>query len=217
VRLARGTVEARKRQVTEPLLTFDGFRIGDILEELTVYGATSVKMLPENLRSSLLVEAEGYSYRPEPETVGSGESVVHQQMGTFEDFPAKSRFWVLRDALQQTLARSLAEVAPYPFESPLNLNAMALQKNDQGSLGITPHRDRLIYVNLILIIVLGGRGRFCVCADRSGRESREINAPPGNAIFLRAPGFSAAPERPFHYMTDTKESRYVLGLRQPKP
>ena len=61
MRLARGTVEARKRQVTEPLLTFDGFRIGDILEELTLYGATSVKMLPENLRSSLLVEAEGYS------------------------------------------------------------------------------------------------------------------------------------------------------------
>lgn len=100
MRPARGTVEARKGQVMEPLLTFDGVRIGHILEELTLYGATSVKM---------------------------------------------------------------------------------------------------------------------VRADRSGRESREINAPPGNAIFLRAPGFSAAPERPFHYMTDTKESRYVLGLRQPKP
>jgi proteasome assembly chaperone (PAC2) family protein len=47
----------------EPLLTFDGFRIGDILEELTVYGATSVKMLPEDLRLSQLEEAEGYSYR----------------------------------------------------------------------------------------------------------------------------------------------------------
>jgi hypothetical protein len=94
---------------------------------------------------------------------------------------------------------------------------MALQKYDQGSLGITPHRDRVIYVNLILIIVLGGRGRFCVCADRSGRESREINARPGNAVFLRAPGFTAAPERPFHYVTDIEETRYVLGLRQRKP
>ena len=114
--------------------------------------------------------AEGYSYLPEPETVGGGESVVRQQLGTFEDFPAKSRFWVLRDALLQTLARSPAGIASRPFERRLDLNAMALQKYDHGSLGITPHRDRLIYVNLISIIVQGGRGKFFVCANRLGRD-----------------------------------------------
>jgi len=193
------------------------FRIGDVLEDLAHYGATSVKLLSEDLRLSLLEEAEQYSYRPEPETVGSGESVVRQQMGTFDDFSPTSRFWVLRDAIHQCLAASLAKVEPYPFDSPLNLNAMALQKYALGSLGITPHRDRGVYVNLILVIVLGGRGRFYVCADRSGREAREIRASPGDGIFLRAPGFSVATERPFHSVTDIEETRYVLGLRQCEP
>ena len=36
----------------EPLPTLDGFRIGDLLEELTLYGAASLKTLPEDLRQA---------------------------------------------------------------------------------------------------------------------------------------------------------------------
>ncbi|RPI11634.1 MAG: hypothetical protein EHM65_06960 [Acidobacteriales bacterium] len=95
----------------EVLLRLDDLRIGAILQELTLRGATSLKMLTEASRLLLLKEAESCAYRPEPETVGSGKNVVRQQLGTFEDFPAKSRFWVLPNALQETLALDVLQKA----------------------------------------------------------------------------------------------------------
>ena len=73
------------------------------------------------------------------------------------------------------------------------------------------------YINLVCVFIIGGRGRFYVCSDRSGREAREIDASPGNVIFMKAPGvFSPEDNRLFHYVTDIKEARYTFGLRQKK-
>jgi hypothetical protein len=193
------------------------FRISDLLQQIALSGATSAPLLREEFRLSLLEEAQSYLYRPEKEVVGSGDNIVRQQIRTFEDFPTESRFRTLKDGFQTLLSQSLAEVEPFPFDSALNFNAMVLQKYEKGSLGITPHRDRLAHINLITVFVLGGQGTFCVCADRSGRDSRVIHAAPGSVIFLRAPGFQGKQERPFHYVTDIRETRYTFGLRQRQP
>lgn len=195
-------------------VTFNDFHFGEISQALLSFGATSIPLLDEGSRLQLLREAQNASYRPEPKVVGSGANTVRQELETCEDFGSNSGFWLVKNAFEQALAQSLSDVKPYPFDKPLDLNTMVLQKYERGSAGITPHRDRLVYINLICLFVLGGCGRFFVCADRSGAVSREIDARPGNVIFIRAPGFFGSRERPFHYVKSIEETRYIFGLRQ---
>jgi len=103
----------------------------------------------------------------------------------------------------------------YPFETALGFNSMVLQRYEEGSIGITPHRDGLSFINLVCVFVIDGKGSFYVCSDRSGRDSIEIDASPGNVIFMRAVGFlGSEDERPFHYVAGIRETRYTFGLRQ---
>jgi hypothetical protein len=191
------------------------FDIGGVLEELSSVGTTSVKILDEDFRVTLLEEAEGYNYKPEDEIVGSGDRLVRQQISSFDDLPAGSAYVLLKNSFQDLLERCLADIGSYPFETALNFNSMVLQRYEKGSIGITPHRDGLSYVNLVCVFVIGGRGRFYVCPDRSGRNAKEIDASPGNVILMRAPGlFGFEDSRPFHYVTDIQETRYSFGVRQ---
>ena len=191
-----------------------GFDIGKVLEELSSVGATSVKILDEDFRMALLKEAEGYNYKPEDETVGSGDRLVRQQVSTFDDLPDGSGYVLLKNSFQDLLKLRLADIGSLPFETALNFNSMVLQRYEKGSIGITLHRDGLSYVNLVCVFVTGGRGRFYVCPDRL-RDAKEIDASPGNVILMRAPGlFGFEDNRPFHYVTDIQETRYSFGVRQ---
>jgi hypothetical protein len=196
------------------IFVLDNFDIKEILEKLSKHGATSLEILKKDFRILLLKEAQKYPYTEEKEYVGSGERIVRQQMATFRDFPSESLFIILRNSFQALLERHLANLEVYPFEVQLNFNSMVLQRYPKGSIGISPHRDGLSYINLICIFNLAGYGRFFICADRSGTESKEITSLPGWVILLKAPGLFGSKERPFHYVTDIRETRYVFGLRQ---
>ncbi len=186
-----------------------------ILEELSSVGAISVRLLEEDFRVALLKEAEGYAYQREDEIVGSGDRVVRQQVSSFDGFPEDSSYILLKDSFEELLGQRLAELEAYPFETALNFNSTVLQRYEEGSLGITPHKDGLSYINLVCVFVIGGRGRFYVCSDRSGRDAKEVDASPCNVILIRAPGlFGAEDNRPFHYVTEIQETRYTFGLRQ---
>jgi hypothetical protein len=194
--------------------SLDMLNLEPLFRQMEERGAVSHPLLAEDFRQALLEEAGGYTYQPEEEVVGSGERTVRQQMGTLETFPAGSRYLLLRDAFQELMDRSLAALPVYPFQSTLTFNSLSLQKYEPGSIGITPHLDSLRYINLICLFVIGGQGRFFVCTDRSGRDSIEIDAAPGNLILMRAPGFMGSQARPFHYVTEIPETRYSFGLRQ---
>ena len=186
-----------------------------ILKDLSSLGATSIRLLDEDFRVALLKEAQDYTYEPEDEIVGSGGRVVRQQLSSFEDFPKDSAYILLKNSFQDLLEERLARLGTYPFEMALGFNSMVLQRYEEGSIGITPHRDGLSYINLVCVFVIGGQGSFYVCSDRSGNDSIEIDASPGNVIFMRAPGFLGSEDnRPFHYVTDIREPRYTFGLRQ---
>ncbi len=201
----------------EELFVPTNLNIGRILEELSSVGATSVRLLEEDFRLTLLEEAEGYVYRPEGEVVGSGDRVVRQQVSSFNDFPQDSGYVLLKTSFQRLLEQRLAQLETYPFETSLDFNSMVLQRYEEGSLGITPHKDGLSYINLVCVFIIGGRGRFYVCSDRSGRGAKEIDASAGNIILMRAPGlFGLEDNRPFHFVKDIKETRYTFGLRQKK-
>jgi hypothetical protein len=186
-----------------------------ILKDLSSLGATSIRLLDEDFRVALLKEARDYTYEPEDEIVGSGGRVVRQQLSSFEDIPKDSDYILLKKSFQDLLEERLARLGTYPFEMALGFNSMVLQRYEEGAIGITPHRDGLSYINLVCVFVIGGQGSFYVCSDRSGNDSIEIDASPGNVIFMRAPGFLGSEDnRPFHYVTDIREPRYTFGLRQ---
>jgi len=111
----------------------------------------------------------------------------------------------------------MTQLEAYPLKTALGFNFMVLQRYEEGSLGITPHRDGLSYINLVCVFIIGGRGRLCVCSDRSGRDAKEVDAAPSNVIFMRAPGlFEAEDNRPFHYVSEIEETRYTFASRQKK-
>lgn len=196
------------------LFILDDFDLNKILEELFLLSATSVRILREGVRLSLLQEAESYTYKKEEEVVGSGNRIVRQQMASFNSFSEQSDYVRLKKSFQTLLDDLLADIEIYPFEKLLHFNSIVLQKYESGSIGITPHRDSLRYINLVCIFNIGGWGRFYICSDRSGNDTREIDASPGNVILMRAPGFLCSEDRPFHYVTDIHEIRYTFGLRQ---
>jgi len=196
------------------LFTLQDFESHRIISELLATGAASVHLLSEDFRLALLQEAQSYPYTPEAEVVGTGNQTVRQQLGSFACFPENAHYIRLRETFQNLLDEHLASLETYLFATKLELNSMVLQKYEQGSLGITPHRDRLSSINLVCIFNIGGQGRFCVCEDRSGSHAKVIDSSPGSVIFLRAPGFMSSPERPFHYVTDIQATRYTFGLRQ---
>lgn len=192
--------------------------IASILGDLSALGATSTKILDEDSRVSLLREARNYNYQPEDEIVGSGDRVVRQQVSAFEDFPEDSGYVLLKNSFQHLLEQCLVQLGTYPFEMALSFNSMVLQRYEEGSIGITPHRDGLSYINLVCVFIIGGKGSFYICSGRSGKDSVEIDASPGNVILMRAPGFLGSEDgRPFHYVTDIQEPRYTFGLRQKRP
>jgi len=201
----------------ETLFVLSDLDIDQIIETLSSVGATSVGILDEDFRLTLLREAETYVYQPEAEVVGSGDRVVRQQVSSFSGFSEESKFVLLKNSFQALLERCLAGSGSYPFRTALSFDSMVLQRYEENSIGITPHKDGLRFVNLVCVFVIGGQGRFYVCSDRSGSDAREIDASPGNVILMRAPGlFSSEDNRPFHYVTDIRETRYTFGLRQKK-
>jgi len=200
----------------EDIFKLADFDIAEILEDLRSIGAASAPILNEDFRRSLLKEAESYDYRPEDEIVGSGDRVVRQQVESFENFRGESKYILLKRLFQRLMEEVLRELDEYPFDTPLNFNSMVLQKYRRGSLGITPHRDGLKFINLVCLFIIGGGGEFFVCSDRSGRGTREIYTCLGRVVFLRAPGFMGSGERPFHFVTEIRETRYAFGLRQMK-
>ena len=195
-------------------LTTSVIDIKRTFEKLSENGVTSLKILDENSLMGLLEEARNYTYRPLPEIVGRGENVVKQQMERFNDFSEDSKFILLKNSFQVWLDEHLKRLEEYPFEIALDHNSLELLKYESGSIGITPHRDNFRYKNLICIFIIGGRGKFYTCSDRSGIDAQEIDTSPGNVILMKAPGFLYQKERPFHFVTDIQETRYVFGLRQ---
>lgn len=186
----------------------------EIVRGLEREDALSLPLLTDTFRQALLAEARGAAFRPARESIGEGDDIVYQRMEVCDQFPQDSSFFALRDEFQALWDASFRQGKNYPFESPVLFNDLMLQRYAPGEVGITPHRDRSAYRNVICLLVLAGRGRFGLCADRGGGNAREISNAPGDLILTRAPGFLGSSARPFHFVRDIVESRYVFGLRQ---
>ena len=188
-----------------------------LFQALADAGAVSLPVLGERCRRALLDAARASRFRAARATVGTGERMVHQRMEVCEHFPADSIFRAFTRAFQTYWDEFLLSAQFNPFQGHVVFNDLMLQRYSIGEMGITPHRDRTGYRNLVCLFILEGQGRFYVCEDRAGAGAREIAHAPGDVLMMRAPGFYASDERPFHFVRDIKSPRYVFGLRQECP
>lgn len=184
------------------------------LRALASCDAVSLPALAEPFRRTLLDAARAQPYRPARAAVGGGDRVVLQDMEVSDAFPEDSPFHDLRREFQALLERAAGRLDADPFAEPLALDDMMLQRYRPGPIGITPHKDHVDYVNLACLFTLTGEARFAVCADRRGNGARDVDAAPGRAILMRAPGFAGSRARPFHFVADIASPRYSVGLRQ---
>ena len=138
---------------------------------------------------------------------------MRQDFDVALDFPPDSPFRSLAAALGAQLREALSLAPCLDEPAGFRLNDLILQRYRRGSFGITPHRDHVGYRGLVAIITLSGAAPFFVCADRAGRAAREIPAPPGHLLLMRAPGYGAPRPRPFHFLGTVTEARLSLGLR----
>lgn len=188
--------------------------LAEIVEALAKSGALAVPLLGDEWRLLLLDAARASRFRAARPLVGKGERLVHQRMEVCEHFSADSVFRTLAGEFQALWDDLLENASCNPFTGRLIFNNLMLQRYSVGEVGITPHRDRTAYRNLVCLFVLEGKGRFTLCDDRTGSGAREIPHVAGDVVLMRAPGFQGSAERPFHFLRDIQSPRTVFGLRQ---
>ena len=155
------------------------------------------------------------AFRSAKPVIGEGERAVFQDFDICLSIPQAHRLWQLTRAVEGLIAAALGTMTEPPLET-LPLNDLVLQRYPPGARGITPHRDHVRYVGLVVIVQMSGDGCFGLCADRSGTGARVLDAGPGDGILMRAPGFGGSKHRPFHFVDGITAERYSLGIRSDK-
>ncbi|RMD62335.1 MAG: hypothetical protein D6826_07640 [Alphaproteobacteria bacterium] len=187
--------------------------VADALARLEQDDALALPLIGPRLRHRLLRAAARLAFRPAQPVIGEGANAVYQEFDLCTAIPARSPFRAVAGAFTDLLAAALGHLDPPPLAQPPVFNDLIVQRYARGALGITPHRDHIRYRGLIALVTLCGAARFHVCADRAGSKAREIPAPAGSVVLMRAPDFAGRPDRPFHFLCDVTARRISFGLR----
>lgn len=192
---------------------FDDLTLAEKLVQLISKSAVSMQILSGPILDELTEAAGGLTFRPAQSEVGKPEARVYQEFEYCGDVPAIHPVSRLGQWFETRLRRSLAMMSRPPIKRDFTINDVVCQKYRPGDLGITPHRDHIAYTDLVPLILLSGRGRYCVCADRQGTGRHDIPSGPGWAILMPGPGFAGRSDRPFHMVDRISALRYSVGLR----
>ncbi len=184
------------------------------LARLEAEDAVSLPLLGTRARRRLIGATSRLRYRPATPTIGAGANAVRQEFELCMTIPESSLLRAFAAALERLLNAALGRLEPAPLARPLRFDDLIVQHYPKGALGITAHRDHIRYEDLVALVPLSGTARFCLCADRAGRDARELPSPPGSLLLMRAPGFGGRHDRPFHFLDRVTRSRLSLGLRR---
>ena len=202
---------ADQNQSDVPQLIASSRQLAGSIRNLQFVRALSLPILADEFRLELLDEASRYPLRAARNTVGKGANQVSQDMLLQDQLRSDGLFARLTKLFQE-LFDSSVDHRLY-FDDRVVFNDMIVQKYEVGSGGITPHLDRTDYRHIICLFVLSGRGRFFIAEDRQKKNQTEISNFPGDVILMPGPGFKNLEKRPFHYLEDIAEERWVFGLR----
>lgn len=186
------------------------------LQQLRTRAAVSLPILHGPVLERLTGAAEQLPYRDAVRESGKPGAAVYQGFGYCDAVPCAHPLRWLGAWFEARLRRALAGLASPPLAADFAINDVVCQRYRPGDLGITPHRDHIAYTGLVTLVVLGGRGRYFVCADRSGRDRQEIPAAPGRAILMPGSGYAGRRDRPFHMVAEISARRHSVGLRHDK-
>lgn len=186
-------------------------QLAGTIRNLQFVRALSLPILADKFRKALLDEAKQYPLRAARNTVGKGANQVNQDMLLQDQLRSDGLFVRLTKLFQELFDRSL-DYKLY-FDDRIVFNDLIVQKYEVGSGGITPHLDRTDYRHIICLFVLAGHGRFYISENRQKQNQIEIANFPGDVILMPGPGFKYLETRPFHYLEDITEERWVFGLR----
>ncbi|MBK1669339.1 hypothetical protein CKO28_14975 [Rhodovibrio sodomensis] len=205
--------EAQNEAQRRPWLSLSDDALADSLRRVERVGAAAVPALSLASQRTLARVADQLSFRTARPVVGSGERAVTQSFEIADDVPETGPLAEVADALAQRLNAVLAR-DDTPACAAIAFNDRVVQRYPPGDIGISPHKDHVRYVHLVVNLVLRGVGRFYVCPERSFAGALEIPGSAGDALIMRAPGFAGSDNRPFHAIGAVAPERLVLGLRQ---
>mgnify|MGYP006289413823 FL=1 len=187
--------------------------LADAVSRVARDGAAAVPALNLPTRRALARSADTLAFRTARPVVGSEDRAVTQSFEIADDVPETGP---LAEVGQELAARLNAVLArdDTPSCPSITFNDRVVQRYPPGDVGISPHKDHVRYVRLVVNLVLSGFGRFYVCPERSFANALEIPGSAGDALIMRAPGFAGSDHRPFHAIGEVAQGRLVLGLRQ---
>lgn len=194
-------------------LGVDDAALVDALRRVARDGAAAVPVLSSSARRQLARSAQELDFRQARPVVGAGDRAVTQCFEIADEVPAASPLAETGDELADRLNRALAQ--PDAPDCPaIRFNDRVVQRYPVCETGISPHKDHVRYVHLVVNLVLDGFARFYICPQRSFAGALEIPGEAGDAVLMRAPGFAGSDHRPFHAIGEVPRERLVLGLRQ---
>jgi hypothetical protein len=189
-------------------------QVAEAIAACASVGGSALRLLAAEECAALASAAKDLpSWRAARPVIGEGDRRVFQDFELTQQFPQDSPYRAVAAVIDGALAQGAARLEPNPLPEGFYINDMILQRYAPGSGGITPHRDHLRYRGLVVLLIVSGDGRFCLCDDRRGSGAREIPALPGDLLLMRAPGLAGASERPFHFLDRVTVERLSFGLR----
>lgn len=194
-------------------LGVDDDALAEALRRVAQDGAAAVPVLSLHARQELVRCARALAFREVRPVVGSGPRAVTQCFEIAEDVPATGPLAAVGDELADRLNKVL-ERPDTPVCPQIRFNDRVVQRYPVTETGISPHKDHVRYVHLVVNLVLEGFGHFYICPQRSFDGARDIPGEAGDALLMRAPGFAGSGHRPFHAIGAVPRERLVLGLRQ---
>jgi hypothetical protein len=161
-------------------------------------------------RGALLGELQHYPLVQQPSE--RGHRKVKQNFSAYEGVSSNDLFVAVRDAIQSHLQTAFGPLNV--FVERLLFNELGVQTYPVTDVGISPHRDGESKINLVVIVVLEGCGRFFLCDDHAGSHPREVHHTDGDVIVLRGTGFGGSREGPIHCVGPILTPRTIFTLRQ---
>jgi len=197
---------------TAPYPLFNNRTLVGHIAEMKQEGITCVPhFLHEQTRIGMLQELDSAHLHTAAPEVGAYK--IKQDYQYTGDFAADSLFISVQKALQTQLNISCESALPGCLSVPLEFTDLLAHRYRPTDLGISPHRDGLKYLNIIAVFVLEGQGRFGMCDDREGTNTREVRNEPGDLLLMRAPGFCGENIQPFHFVDQIVTQRTSFALR----
>jgi hypothetical protein len=199
--------------LSEQVLSCDPGRLADALARVDRDDAAAVPILDAEGSDRLARAAESLGFRTARSLVGQPGREVTQDFEIADSVPQTGPFGQVARELESAVSDALARFDAAPFDG-IVFNDLVVQRYPHSTCGISPHRDHVKYVKLIVNLAIAGAGRFYICPDRSGTNAREIESRAGDAILMRGPGWRGCNDRPFHCIGEVSEPRLILGLRE---